>query len=105
MSDDSEQMRPNTRGKNKKGGAPANGRRKAEEPPAKAPASKKAKTNGNGAMNGMTNGNINMDMSDDEEDDDDEKNDDGTKSKMTDEEKRKNFLERNRYVQTFYRAS
>ncbi|KAH8881562.1 hypothetical protein GQ53DRAFT_787955 [Thozetella sp. PMI_491] len=92
-SDESEPARPNTRGKGKRnstGAATTNGRRKAEEPPAKAPASKKAKTNG---MMMMPDG----DMMDDDMSDDDDKNEDGKpKSKMTDEEKRKNFLERNR---------
>lgn len=89
-SDEIGAARPTTRGKGKKNGAsaPTNGRRKAEEPPAKAPASKKAKTSA------MPSG---MDMESASDDDDDEiKNADGTKSKMTDEEKRKNFLERNR---------
>lgn len=94
MSDDSEQTRPNTRGKNNKKAA-TNGRRKASEPPAKAPPNKKAKTNG-GMPSGMSMGS--MEPSDDEDEDDERINEDGTKTKMTDEEKRKNFLERNRYV-------
>ncbi|KAF9882017.1 bZIP transcription factor [Colletotrichum karsti] len=94
-SEDSEQARPSTRGKGKRnstGGAVTNGRRKAEEPPAKAPPSKKVKTNASPPP----------DMMGDEshsDDDDNMKHDDkegGSKSKMTDEEKRKNFLERNR---------
>ncbi|KAI1761636.1 Aft1 HRA domain-containing protein [Hypoxylon sp. FL1150] len=88
MSEESEPAKPNTRGKGKRGGAaPAtNGRRKAEEPPVKQPANKKAKTAS--SVNSM-------DPSSDE--DEDEKGHDGhPKSKMTDEEKRKNFLERNR---------
>ncbi len=81
--------RPNTRGKGKRNIPPTNGRRKADEPPAKAPANKKSKTNA-AAVNG------DMDFSDDESKMKLEEG--GSKSKMTDEEKRKNFLERNRYV-------
>ena len=92
MSDESEQARPNTRGKGKRnsgaGAATTNGRRKAEEAPAKGPANKKVKTNGGApSVNSM-----------DDEDDhsDDDKDNNNPKQKMTDEEKRKNFLERNR---------
>jgi len=96
-SDESEAARPNTRarGKRNSSSAATNARRKAEEPPAKAPASKKSKTNGGGSMSS-----IDADMMMDHSDDDQDGKDDGTgsKSKMTDEEKRKNFLERNRYV-------
>jgi ATF/CREB family transcription factor len=88
-SDESEQARPNTRGKGKRNPPPTNGRRKADEPPVRPPANKKTKTN-NAAMNG------NMDYSDDEANMKHEEG--GSKSKMTDEEKRKNFLERNRYA-------
>lgn len=90
MTDDSEQARPNTRAKGKRNPSMAmNGRRKAEEAPGKAPPSKKAK-----GLNGPMNDEMD-DMSDD--DDDDMKIDEsGVKTKMTDEEKRKNFLERNR---------
>ncbi|KAH7145990.1 hypothetical protein EDB81DRAFT_483160 [Dactylonectria macrodidyma] len=63
--------RPNTRGKGKKNPPATNGRRKAEEVPAKAPPNKKSKYDEN-----------------------------GTKAKMTDEEKRTNFLERNRAAAT-----
>lgn len=93
MSDESEQAPPATRGKGKRnsgtGAATTNGRRKAEEPPAKGPANKKAKTNG-GAPS------VNSNDDDDEDHSDDDSKMDGPKSKMTDEEKRKNFLERNR---------
>ncbi|CAM1500711.1 Fc.00g098730.m01.CDS01 [Cosmosporella sp. VM-42] len=85
MSDESEQARPNTRGRGRKNPPATNGRRKADETPAKQPPNKKAK-----ASNGMEH------MHDDFSDDDMKQNQDGTKSKMTDEEKRKNFLERNR---------
>lgn len=84
-----EPAKPNTRAKGKKGQAAAatNTRRKAEEPPAKAPPAKKAK--------GVPAPPPSDEPSEDEGDDDDEN---GPRSKMTDEEKRKNFLERNRYV-------
>ncbi|KAI4122329.1 MAG: hypothetical protein LQ347_006538 [Umbilicaria vellea] len=98
MSDDVEtQAKPNTRGKGKrnstgKGAQPPNGRRKAEETPSKPPAAKKSKTSNEAA---------NMDLSMDGIDSDEENNikeeqynENG--KKMTDEEKRKNFLERNR---------
>ncbi|KAK2471342.1 hypothetical protein H9L39_17573 [Fusarium oxysporum f. sp. albedinis] len=86
-SDESEQARPNTRGKGKRNPSPTNARRKADESPAKAPTNKKSKTNTAAT-------NDDMDFSDEwskmklEEG--------GSMSKMTDEEKRKNFLERNR---------
>lgn len=90
-SDASDQPKHNSRAKGKKNPPAINGRRKADEPPAKAPPSKKAKGNASSISNGM----MSVEPSDDEDDDDDE---DGgkDKSKMTDEEKRKNFLERNR---------
>ncbi|KAI2618142.1 Aft1 HRA domain-containing protein [Hypoxylon sp. NC1633] len=90
ISEESEPAKPSTRGKGKRGGGAAatNGRRKAEDAPAKQPANKKVKTASS------TNG---TDEHSSDEDDDDEKGNDGhPKSKMTDEEKRKNFLERNR---------
>ncbi|WYZ41625.1 hypothetical protein EsH8_V_000520 [Colletotrichum jinshuiense] len=101
MSDESEQARPSTRGKGKRnstGGGSTNGRRKAEEAPAKGPPSKKTKTS-NAPVPDMMNGDDSH--SDDDDDDDDmkmkhENGEGGSKSKMTDEEKRKNFLERNR---------
>ncbi|KAJ3454211.1 hypothetical protein MRS44_018105 [Fusarium solani] len=86
-SDKSEQARPNTRGKGKRNPSPTNGQRKADEPPVKAPVNKKSKTNA-AAING------DMDFSDDESKMKLEEG--GSKLKMTDEEKRKNFLERNR---------
>lgn len=93
QSEEVEQSRPNTRGKGKRasgaGAATTNGRRKAEEPPAKAPANKKAKTSGPASSVG-SNDHI------DDEDDGDENGGDKPKHKMTEEEKRKNFLERNR---------
>ena len=96
MSDSADQSKPNTRAKGKRvsaGKAASNGRRKAEETSAKQPAAKKAKINNN---------NINPPMSLDGMESDEEQNikeeqyhENG--KKMTDEEKRKNFLERNRY--------
>ncbi|KAK8050510.1 hypothetical protein PG994_012240 [Apiospora phragmitis] len=92
-SDEVESSRPAARGKGKRGSnasaAATNGRRKAEEAPAKQPASKKAKTAPSPEMD--------EDHSSDEDGDEDGHDADGKpKSKMTDEEKRKNFLERNR---------
>ena len=92
--DDSDHGKPNGRGKPKKMNSTisaTNGRRKADELPMKMPPAKKSRTI---TMDSMPD---DMDMSDDDDDDDDMmKREDGTKTKMTDEEKRKNFLERNR---------
>ena len=93
VSEDNDQSkRPNTRGKGKRNStavAQTNGRRKAEDTPSKAPANKKGKANNGNAMSVEP-------PSEDEEPDmsKDEYNANG--KKMTDEEKRKNFLERNR---------
>lgn len=92
MSDESEQARPNTRGKGKRTNSTANGRRKTDDTAVKPPPAKKTKTS-NGSV-----GSINGDAMDYQSDDDEIKHEDGTRTKMTDEEKRKNFLERNRYV-------
>ncbi|KAK1754635.1 transcription factor atf1 [Echria macrotheca] len=91
-SDESEIARPNTRAKGRRnGGGTTNARRKAEDNAGRGPASKKAKTNGGGSS---VNGSFDMSHSDDDMKDD---NQVGPKGKpMTDEEKRKNFLERNR---------
>lgn len=89
-SEEREPPKPATRGKGKKNsanGTTVNGRRKAEDAPTKGPA-KKAKTATSIAA-------VEEDPSDDD-DDDSKDNDSGSRSKMTDEEKRKNFLERNR---------
>ncbi|KAF6826947.1 bZIP transcription factor [Colletotrichum musicola] len=103
VSDESEQARPSTRGKGKRnstGGSTTNGRRKAEEAPAKAPPSKKSKTTNN--INNASAPDMMMNGDESHSDDDEdmkfkmEKDEGGSKSKMTDEEKRKNFLERNR---------
>lgn len=91
MSEDQTPSKPNTRGKGKKAQTAVSTRRKAEEPPAaKPPPAKKAKS-----IPVMPSFDQDMSDEDDEDDGDDEG---GAKSKMTDEEKRKNFLERNRYV-------
>lgn len=97
QSDDNDPAnRPNTRGKGKRpSGAQANqaaGRRKAEEPPAKAQAAKKAKANNGHAMEPEPPSEDEQDMSKEEE------YNHPNGKKMTDEEKRKNFLERNRQV-------
>lgn len=98
VSEDMEPAKPAARGKGKRGsssGAPSvNGRRKAEDPPAKPPANKKARTAS--SLDGENDG---EDDHSEDEDDEDAKDENGKpKSKMTDEEKRKNFLERNRYA-------
>ncbi|KAJ2968707.1 hypothetical protein NUW58_g10162 [Xylaria curta] len=89
-SEESEPAKPNTRAKGKRGVAAANGRRKAEDAPLKAPASKKSKT-------APSHHSQEDEMTSDEDDDESKPGHDGQgKTKMTDEEKRKNFLERNR---------
>ena len=92
VSDESEQAKPPVKGRGKRGAGSTtatNGRRKAEDTPAKQPANKKTKTAS--SVNGAD------EPSSEDEEDDDKGNDNPSKSKMTDEEKRKNFLERNRY--------
>ncbi|KAK4168905.1 transcription factor atf1 [Cladorrhinum sp. PSN259] len=114
QSDDSELAQQNTRttrAKGKRGStsAAAGTRRKADDTPAKAPANKKSKTNGNGNGNGHSHSHSHshslstgggsydeMDHSDEDDDDHNNHKEGGSRSKMTDEEKRKNFLERNR---------
>ncbi|KAF2841985.1 hypothetical protein M501DRAFT_927774 [Patellaria atrata CBS 101060] len=89
-SNQSEQTKPTTRNRGKKGAAPkgqTNGRRKADDS-VKAPPSKKAKS-----MSGEP---MDMEMDDSEEDEDHKTEGGQGNKKMTDEEKRKNFLERNR---------
>lgn len=103
-SDSAEQALPTTRTRSKrtttaKGAAAGNGRRKADDTPSKQPPAKKSKT-GNGASG------LNLDMNMDAMESDEEQEQMNIKEeqyhengkKMTDEEKRKNFLERNRYV-------
>lgn len=99
QSDESEQQRPNTRNKASKK-APStttNGRRKAEDTPSKTPATKKGKANNGNANNHY------MEPEPPSEDEQDMKQDEynANGKKMTDDEKRKNFLERNRYVLIF----
>ena len=89
--------RPTTRGgrgkKTTKAEAAANNRRKADTAPKAA--SKRAKGN-----NGAANVDPNLEPGDDDDDDMVDSGDDGPQDKkgQTDEEKRRNFLERNRYV-------
>ena len=97
--EDGEDDKPTTRSKGKKNptsksNQAANGRRKADETPAKAPAKKRSRGN-NGSVNEID---MDEEMSDDDnvsvKDETGQQN--GSGRKMTDEEKRKNFLERNR---------
>lgn len=93
MSDENEQQsRPNTRQKGKRTSTQitqTNGRRKVDEAPPK-PASKKAKANNGHAMEPEPQSEEELDMNKDEYN--------ANGKKMTDDEKRKNFLERNRYA-------
>ncbi|PLB52876.1 transcriptional activator [Aspergillus steynii IBT 23096] len=91
-----EQGKPAAKGKSKKNGATktagaVNNRRKADDTPAKG-ANKKAKiSQGSGSPEPPS------DIGDSDDDDDEQrKKGQGDSKKMTDEEKRKNFLERNR---------
>lgn len=89
----SEQAKPSTRSRGKKGGntkSQAGGRRKADETPSKQGGNKKQKAN-NGSARSQT---AEEDDSDEDGSPKAELNENG--KKMTDEEKRKNFLERNR---------
>ncbi|PNY29870.1 Transcription factor atf1 [Tolypocladium capitatum] len=88
MSDDGAQARL-TRGRGKKNSLTTTGRRKADDTTTKAPPNKKAKGR-------AINDSIELSDYEDEDGDDVMKHEDGSKSKMNDEEKRKNFLERNR---------
>ena len=94
----SEQAKPQARTRGKKGSntKSANGRRKAEDTPSKGISNKRQKGN-NGSVNHMD-----MDMEDMDSDNDDLDNQVGENGrKLTDEEKRKNFLERNRFVKLY----
>lgn len=98
VSDSGDQSRPTTRARGKrasagKAGGPANGRRKADETPAKQPSAKKAKANDHQVMDMNTDG---MDSEEETNIKEEQYHENG--KKMTDEEKRKNFLERNRFV-------
>ena len=101
--DSADQSKPATRPTRKrtstgKGAAGPNGRRKADEAAPKAPVAKKQKSNISAAQQ-MS---MDMDMaameSEDEQQNIKEEQYHENGKKMTDEEKRKNFLERNRYV-------
>jgi ATF/CREB family transcription factor len=87
-SDESEHGKLNMRGKGKRNPSPADGQRRADEAPTRAPSNKKSKTNA-AAINS------DMNFSDESKT---KLEDGGYKLKMVDVEKRKNFLERNRYV-------
>lgn len=94
-SDRSEPQKPTTRSRGKKatGGKAAGNRRKADDTPAKTPANKRSKGNNGASMPSAHD----MMMSDDDEVDNSPMADTHPNGKkMTDEEKRKNFLERNR---------
>ncbi|PHH77240.1 hypothetical protein CDD82_3600 [Ophiocordyceps australis] len=88
ISDDAEPSRATNKGRSRKNTSTSNGRRKADEPLQKPSANKKTKSNN-------TDG---YDMSDDEDSKLglDEGSNGGPKTKMTEEDKRRNFLERNR---------
>jgi ATF/CREB family transcription factor len=91
FSDENESKGPTTRGKNKRtstGMTQTNGRRKGDETPSKGPAAKKSKGNNGNAMESEPQSEEEPDMSKDEYN--------ANGKKMTDDEKRKNFLERNR---------
>ncbi|KAL1899881.1 Transcription factor [Sporothrix stenoceras] len=98
-SDDSEPARPNTKGRGKRNssgdnGSAANNRRKASDAPAKGPAAKKAKT---AASASPPHDDMYGDGDSQSDDDENRLGKDGQpRPKMTEEEKRKNFLERNR---------
>ena len=95
-----EVSRPNTRGgrgkKTAKAQTATNGRRKADDTP-KGGVNKRSKGN-----SGVTNVDPNLEPHDDDDDEsqdqDDEEQLNEHGKKMTDEEKRRNFLERNRYI-------
>ena len=84
------EKQPTTRKSKRASAGKAGNRRKGDENSVKQPATKKSKVNSGQSM----------DMSNEEDDSDDEMRDlkIGDTRKMTDEEKRKNFLERNRLV-------
>ena len=89
-----EVLKPNTRGgrgkKTAKAQAAPNGRRKTDDTPKGS--NKRAKGN-----NGVANVDPMLEPHDDDESEDDEDMQNENGKKMTDEEKRRNFLERNRY--------
>ena len=94
-SDSGDQSKPTTRSRGKrtssgKTAGASNGRRKAEETPAKQPSGKKTKNNANAQMD------MDLDSEDEEQQDMKEEQYHENGKKMTDEEKRRNFFERNR---------
>jgi ATF/CREB family transcription factor len=90
--------KPTTRSRGKKAaGGKANNRRKADDQPAKAPANKRAKAN-NGSSSSAVQDMMMMSDDDDDQAQSEMIDTHPNGKKMTDEEKRKNFLERNRYV-------
>ncbi|KAL8704022.1 MAG: hypothetical protein Q9201_002794 [Fulgogasparrea decipioides] len=96
---DSADQKPATRNRGKrtstgKSGGTANGRRKADDSASKPPASKKQKQNNHASidMDGMDTDDETNNLNPNQ----DQYHENG--KKMTDEEKRKNFLERNRFV-------
>ena len=94
-SDSGDQGKPTTRSRGKrsstgKTGGASNGRRKTDETPAKQSSAKKAKNNASMPMD------MDMDSEDEEQQDIKEEQYHENGKKMTDEEKRRNFLERNR---------
>lgn len=102
VSDSGDQTRPTTRARGKralaatKPTAPNNARRKTGEMPGKQPPAKRPKTTSNLSNNDMM---MDLDgMDSDEENNIKEEQYHENGKKMTDEEKRKNFLERNRSV-------
>ncbi|KJR83232.1 activating transcription factor, other eukaryote [Sporothrix schenckii 1099-18] len=99
VSDESEPVRTNAKGRGKRNssgdnGTAGNNRRKASDAPAKGPAAKKAKT---AAAISPPQDDMSGDGDSQSDDDDNRLGKDGQpRPKMTEEEKRKNFLERNR---------
>lgn len=113
VSDSGDQSRPATRARGKrapasKPNAPSHARRKTGDGPAKPPPAKRAKTAGSNLAGSNLAGidmNMEMDgMDSDEENHIKEEQYHENGKKMTDEEKRKNFLERNRWVPAFPHA-
>lgn len=91
------------KGSNGKNGQAVNGRRKADDTPSKAPPKKRSRANNGSAQ--PIDSIQSMDDDDDDSDTGSIKDEDGDQlhssgRKMTDDEKRKNFLERNRYATT-----
>jgi len=84
--DESEQARPNMRGKGKRNPSSANGQRRADGSPTRVPPTKKSKTNAAAIDSGMNFTDKSKAKLEDS----------AHKLHMADEEKRKNFLERNR---------